>query len=124
MSKSIEATIGERVAAVGLLNAGKFNNLALSDVLSDIKKFAVTEEEWAQANLTKTPTDEQIAALDPEARKGAAQTWTWDETILKTLDLEQGTVDALQALIKEKSDNKELTLQDAALLSLQKKLEA
>ncbi len=117
-----QLTIGERLAAINLLNAGKFNNSTLAVVLEDIRKFSMTEEDWTAANLVKTPTDEEVAALSPEERKVSSQTWKWDETLFKDVELEQGTVDALKSAIQERSDSNSLTLQDGPLLSLQKKL--
>lgn len=124
MTKSVTLTLGERVAAVGLLNIGKFNNSTLAVILDDIKKVAVTPEDWTAANLVKTPTDEEIAALPAEEKATARQSWKWDENekTEKTIELEQGTVDALTEMIKEKSDAKELTLADGAMVTLQKKL--
>jgi len=124
MAKTIEITIGERMAAAALLNAGQFNNATLAVVLDDIKKFAITEEEWVKANLKKTPTDEEVAKLSQEEKATTRQTWTWDETFTKTIDLDGGTVTAITEMVKQKSDEKKLTLQDAALLTLVKKLEA
>lgn len=124
MSKNINATIKERLAAVGLLNAGKFNNSTLAVVLDDIKTISMTEEEWVAANLTKTPNDEEMRAIiaaDPKAT--VDQVWNWQE-VNKDIELQAGTVDALLGIIKEKSDGNELTVSDAALLSLQAKLEA
>lgn len=117
--KTISATIGERVAAVGLLNAGKFSNSVLAIVLDDIKKFAVTEEEWKKANLVKTPSDEEIRNLPADTR----QTWRWDETLTKDIELQKETVSSIVEMINAKSDAKELTVNDAAVLTLQAKLD-
>lgn len=115
-------TIGERLGAVRILNDGKFTNLELASVLEDIKKFAVSEEDWAAANLRKTPSDEDIKALPPEERLKTAQTWNWDETVEKEVEISADTASYIVGEIKKKSDAKELTLADAALITLQKKL--
>jgi hypothetical protein len=120
--KTIEITIGERVVAINILNAGKFDNRQLAYVLEDIKKLAVTPEEWEQSNLKKTPSDEELNGLSAEERAKTPQTWKWDETVTKQVELSQETVDYLKGAIKQKSDAKELTLQDAAVVTLDKKL--
>lgn len=111
--KTVNLTIGERTKAIELLNGGKFNNSTLAVVLDDIKKFNVTEPEWVEAELVKTPN------------ANGTETWKWDETkSLKDIELDQGTVDALTSIIKSRSDANELSLSDGAILSLGKKLEA
>lgn len=125
MSKTINFIIKERLSAVGLLNAGKFNNLTLASVLADIPNIVVSEEEWVDAKRVKTPTDEEVKTItdaNPEAK--IPQNWTWDPEMNKDIELQAQTVDALLFMIKEKSDANELTLADSALLSLQAKLEA
>lgn len=122
MTKNVSLTIGERVAAIGILNDGKFSNSQLAVVLGDIKNIAITPEEWQEAHLTKTPTDEEVAALSQEERANVRQTWKWDETIVKAIEIGQETVDFLHAEIKRKGDASELTIADSALLSLDTKI--
>lgn len=121
-SKEINLTIGERVAAIGLLNAGTYNSSTLAFVFDDIKKLAMTDEDWTEAGLTKAPTDEALAAMSDEERRGVNQTWRWNE---KNKDIELGgeTIKALVDGINKKSDAQELTIQDGALVTLLKKLE-
>ncbi len=123
MAKEIILTIGERLGAINILNAGKFSNEQLASVLDDIKKLAISEEDWKTANLTKTPSDEEVKNMSPEQRAITQQTWKWDEKVEKTLELTVETSALLLEKIREKSTNKELTLQDGALLTLQKKIQ-
>ena len=123
MSTSITVTIGERLAALGLLNAGKFNNSTLAVVLDDIKKIVITEEEWEKAGLVKTPSDASVAEMTPEERAKVSRTWNWNEVGMeKEVELGKETLDALRQMIDEKSEAKELTIADGALISLQAKL--
>lgn len=112
MAKTVNLTIGERAKAIEYLNGSQFNNSTLAVVLGDIKNIAITDEEWKDANLVKTPT--------PDGN----ERWTWDETFTKDVELDSATVDALLGIIGKKSDANELTLSDAAVLTLEKKLKA
>lgn len=124
MTKEVTLSIGERVAAIGLLNEGKFSNSGLAAVLGDIKQIAVIAEEWVGANLVKTPTDEAVAAMTAEEKATVQQTWNWTDTEAqaKTVTLEQETVDFLRGEVKRKGDANELRLTDSALLTLDTKL--
>ena len=122
MSKKIEATLGERVAAISVLNEGKFSNSGLAAVLDDIKKLAITPEEWTAADLTKTPSDAEVAALPEDKRANVQQTWKWNETGVTELELGQETVDFLHTEIKRRGDASELKISDGNLISLDKKL--
>lgn len=125
MTKNVSLTIGERVAAISLLNEGKFNNATLAVVLDDIKKIAVTPEDWAGANLVKTPTDEQVSLMTQEERAATNQTWKWnDDAAMKEVELGQETIDFLHNEIKRKGDALELSISDGAVLTLDKKLTA
>ena len=113
MAKEITFTIGERLAAIGILNAFKGDLSQLVVLMDDIKKFAISETEWKVADLKKTPTGD------------GKETWQWTDTEkqAKKIELATETAAYILAQIKEKSDKKELTLADAALLTLKKKLE-
>lgn len=114
MPKTINMTITERVLAMRLMNESKASIETLAFFLEDVKKLTVTEEEWTLAERVKTenPEDHTI-------------TWNWNDTIvMKDVELAQQTVDALLAKIQEKSENKEFTLQDVAVVEFSNKLKA
>ncbi len=121
MSKTITLSIGERVAAIKLLNVGKFSNSTLAVVLDDIKKIAMSEQEWKDAKLTKSPSDEEIKAMPKDANAEIQQTWNWTEAD-KAIELGKETVDVLLEMIKQKSEAKEMTLGDSSLVTLENKL--
>lgn len=125
--KSLTLTIGERVAAVSLLNDPNtgFSKSTLAFVLEDIKNLVMSDEDWATADLVKTPSDEAVKEMTPEEREKAQQVWKWNEEgNEKEIDLNKETVDTLVSLINKKSDAGEMKLSDGALMTLQDKLEA
>lgn len=113
MSKTLTLTIGERVAALKLFDAFKGSITALATLLDDVKQFTVTEEEWTEANLVKTPQP-----------NGDIQ-WKWDEEkVMKEVTLQDPTADYLKGELKRRSEANEITLADIALVSLDKKINA
>lgn len=112
MSKKINFTIGERVKMLSLFDTFKGNFTQLVALSDDVKKVAITADEWTKA-------DRKII------KTGDNESWTWkedDKTTWKDIELESVTVSYLQETIKKKSDDKEITLADIALINLQKKL--
>lgn len=112
MSKKINLTIGERIAALRIFDAFKGSITELATIMDDIKVITVTQEEWDKAErvVTKVENSEQ---------------WKWnegDEKTWKEVELGTETISYLVKSIKEKSDKGEITLADAALISLNKKL--
>ena len=118
MSKKVTLTLGERVEMAKILNAFKGELTQLSTLLDDIKNIAITEEEWKNANLVKTPV------MSPEGEPTDKEQWNWTdgEEQLKEMDLSDSTVNYLNSEIQKKSDAKEITLADTALITLQPKL--
>lgn len=110
-AKTINVTIGERMAALKLFDAFKGSLATLSTLLEDVKQFTVTEAEWKEANLIKTPSP-----------NGETEQWKWDDTIMKDVVLQPDTVKYLVEEIKKKSDAGEMTLADISLIALEKKL--
>lgn len=120
--KKLELTIGERLAAIRIFDAFKGGLSTLSILLEDVKAFTITPEEWKAANLRKSPTDEDLAAMDPEARSKVNQTWNWDDVGSKEVTVQDPTLEYLVSAIKKKSDEGDVTLADVALITLDKKL--
>ncbi len=109
-AKTVTLTIGERVAALRVFDAFKGGLATLRILLEDVKQLPVTEAEWTEAGLVKTPTQD------------GQENWKWDEKVSKEVTFQPEVVDYLRATIKAKSDNNEITLQDLPLSSLDEKL--
>lgn len=125
MTKELSLNISERLAARAIFDAFKGNLSTLAVVLDDLKQIGVAPEEWTKAGLKKTPSDEELTALTPEARKTVTQVWNWnDEGSEKPVTLSQEGVDYLVKTINEKSEAGELTVRDTGALTLSKKLSA
>ncbi len=110
MSK-ITLTISERIAALSILNAFKGNLETMAALLEDIKQFPVTDEEWKKADKKETKIGTEVQ-------------WTWDDDKggLKEVELQEPTSNYLKDSIKQKDEAGEITFQDKALVSLNKKL--
>ena len=110
-SKSIELTVGERMAALRILNAFKGDTLTLKAILEDVKQFPVSEEEWKEAELVKTKAE------------GDLENWQWnDKKVIKEVTVQNETSKYLKDEIKKKSDALEITVADAPLITLGDKL--
>lgn len=122
-AQTISVSVGERVAALKVFNSFKGGSIQIMKaLLDDVKQLPVTDEEWKEANLVKTPTDEEVAAMPPAGRAVVQQQWKWDETVKKEITLQPETVDYLKAVVKEKSEAGLITFEDVALVSLDEKL--
>jgi hypothetical protein len=114
-TKTIELTIGERLAALKIFDLFKGSMVTMKALLDDVKQLPMTEEEWTKANLVKTPVPGTNG--QPESEQ-----WKWDEVVKKEVTLQSETVEYLKAQIKSKSDAGEVTLSDVALVSLNDKI--
>lgn len=122
-TKTLNLTIGERLAAIKLFDAFKGGLSTLATLVEDVKAFSMSEADWTKAGLVKTPSDEAVALLSPEQRATAQQTWKWNEEGQeKDIVVQEPTRAYLLGEIKKKSDAGEITLADLALVSLEKKL--
>ena len=112
MSKEVSLTISERIAAVKLFDEFKGNLSTLTFILDDVKQFVVSPEEWEKAKLVK------------KTNSDGTETWNWsDEGSEKAVKVQKESATYLADKIKAKSDAKEITLADKALISLNGKLE-
>lgn len=117
MSKEISLTLGERLAAVRIFDSFKGSTSLLAMLLEDVKKFVITKEEWENAHLVKTPN------LDAQGEPTGSESWKWDdEAAEKKITIESDVLEYLKTEIKKKSEAKEITLADVALVTLEKKL--
>lgn len=114
MSKTIQLTIGERVAALRLFDEFKGSVTELAAVMDDVKNTVITKEEWTAANRVVTPNT-----------AGTGEKWEWneaDETTWKTIEFADASAAYLVRAIADKSSKGEVTIGDAALINLNKKL--
>lgn len=110
-TQKIELKIGERIAALKILNGFKGDIVTLKSILDDVKQFPVSDEEWKKAVLVKTPAE------------NGQENWSWkDEVVVKEITLQAETSKFLKDEIKRKSDASEITVADAALITLNEKL--
>lgn len=122
-TKTLELNIQERLAAIRMFDAFKGTTSVLSSIIDDIKQFVITEDEWKAANLTKTPSDEEVKALPDEKKAETKQVWNWTEPAeLKKIEIQSPSLQYLKDEIKKRSDAGEITLADVGLVSLEKKL--
>jgi len=113
MSKTIEFSIGERIAALKLFDVFKGDFASTAVLLEDVKQFPVKDEELEAAGLVKTPND------------NGTTTWKWDDTVgVKEITLQDATLNFFKDELKRKSDAGEITLADVALISINKKVNA
>lgn len=125
MSKEFTFKLSERYSLIRVMNELKGNIELLAALFEDVKAVSITPDEWKAANLTKTPTDEQVAAMPAEERATVGQQWNWDDEVgEKAITLSLPTINAVVAFIKARSDANELSIADIALVNLQKKLSA
>jgi hypothetical protein len=113
MNKTVKLTIGERLAALRVLDGFKGTMLELSAILEDVKGIAVSEAEKIASNFKVNRNE-----------AGEPQTITWDERPEneKEVDLKTETAAYLSKAIKDKSDKGEVTLADATLIGLSSKI--
>ncbi len=119
MTKELSFTISERVAISKILNEFKGTLTVLAILLDDIKKIAITPEEWEKAGLKKTPV------LDAQGTPTGQENWNWNdgvEGLNKTVELNSETTLFLLNEIKAKEDKKEITMADISLITLKAKL--
>ena len=120
--KTVNLTIGERVAALKLFDAFKGSISQLSTLLEDVKQFTVSDEEWETAGLVKTPT------VDGQGNPDGRENWKWNEVdkdgkpLTKEITLQEASLKYLKDDIQRLSDANEITIADVALVGLQKKL--
>lgn len=149
MSKQVTLTLGERKTLIDVLNAFKGDLSTLSKILDDIKKVAITSDEWKVAELTKTSTfnltkdgktrnetiqskeDQELLDYVAKMKKDGYevemtpnQFWNWQEKkeFEKEIELDNDVCMYVQNTIKDKEDKKEITMSDVSLITLKAKL--
>jgi len=110
-TKTINMTVKERLDSLTIINGFKGKLETLAVILEDVKQLPITEAEWAECGLVKTPNP------------NGTENWKWDEEkVMKDIALHEDTYEFIRGEIKRRSDAGELTLEDVALISLKKKL--
>jgi len=114
--KNIALNVSERLFAIGLLNQFKGSHETLSFILEDIKKFAITEEDWKKA--------ERSITKEKDSKGEDITSWVWDDEKGgdKKIEMSDQVVDYLKADIEEKNKTGEFTMKDRAVITLNKKL--
>ncbi len=114
-SKTFSLSVGERHAAIDILNAFKGSLEKLAVVLEDIKAFPLTNEEW------DGPAKRVVTKLED-----GQESWTWSEEYLKEISVQEATLEYLKSEIDAKSARGEYTVnyKDRAAISLRVKLVA
>lgn len=110
--KTISLNISERLAALSILNDFKGSLVNLATILDDIKGFAITDEEWTQAERT-------IEKIDEDKNQ-----WKWndDKGGLKEIGITKTTAEYLRNTIETKDKAGEFGLKDHAYITLSTKL--
>lgn len=119
MSKEVTFNLSERVQAAKILNSFKGDLTQLALFLGDIKNIAITEAEWTDAGLTKTPM------MGEDGKPSGQESWNWNDKpeLDKVITLDGETTLYLLNAIKAKEEAKEITMADAALVTLKAKLQ-
>jgi len=110
-AKTVTLTIGERIQALNILNGFKGDLPTLKTILDDVKQFPITDEEWKQAELVKVPGE------------NGNENWKWeDDKVNKEISMQPEVIAYIKGEIKRKSDAKEITALDGALITLDSKI--
>lgn len=111
MNKSIELYITERILLIGIFNQVKGDIETLQAILDDIKEVSLTEDEKKEINFREVKDEE-----------GKTTSFAWDKSEPKEITLSEKTVIFVNKFIDDKSNTGELTVADAPLLEIFKKL--
>ena len=108
MNKTIEVEIAERIQLIGVFNQVKGDVETLGAVLEDVKQVSLSEEEKKEIEFTELKDE-----------NGKVTSFTWKKSDPKEITLSEKTVAFFNKFI---SDAKELSLADAPLLEIKRKL--
>ena len=111
MSKKIEIGIAERVQLIGLFNNVKGDIETLQTVLEDVKQVSISEEEKTEIGFKEIKDEE-----------GNVVSFAWEKTPQKEITLQEKTIAFILKFMDEKSKKEELTVADAPLMEIYKKL--
>lgn len=112
----LSLNISERLYAALLLNQFKGNLDTLVEIMDDVKKFRITDEEWTKA-------DRQInTTMDGNSNPITSWAWNDDKGGDKEIEITKTTKEYLVGKIKEANDKGQFTFQDKAAITLSNKL--
>lgn len=111
MSKTIEIAIAERIQLIGVFNQVKGDVETLQSVLEDVKQVSLSDEEKATINFREVKDE-----------NGVVTSFAWDASPQKAITLSEKTVAFVLKFVDEKSKSEELTIADAPLLEINRKL--
>jgi hypothetical protein len=104
----INFTFKERLYLIGVLNKFKGSLSSLVFILEDLKKIDISGQEKKEMNLREEP-------------KGSG-TLKWDSEKDIEVVLAESTIGFIEQFIKEKDENKELTIGDSVLIDILEKI--
>lgn len=113
MSKKIEIGLAERVQLIGLFNNVKGDIETLQSVLEDVKEISILEDEKNEVGFKEVKNE-----------KDEVVSYTWDKVKIKEITLQEKSVAFVNKFMEEKSKNEELSVADAPLMEIYKKLNA
>lgn len=111
MAKKVTFGVAERVTLIGIFNQVKGDVETLQSVLEDVKQVSINEEEKKDINFREVKNE-----------KGETVSFAWDKTPQKEIELQDKTVKFVLKFIGDKSKAEELSLADAPLIEINKKL--
>lgn len=112
----IKLNISERLFSIKIFNEFKGDLETMSHLMSDIKKFTVSEEDWKKANR-------QVQTVKNEKGEDVTQ-WSWDDEKggLLEIEINNKTRDYLLSEIEKMNSEKSFTFTDKAVITLKSKL--
>lgn len=111
--KEITLDVAQRIMFLGMLNQVKNDIETLGAAIEDSKEIALTEADKVEMGFAEVKNAE-----------GQVVSFKWEKSLDKTVTLSPKTVEYALGFINQKSEAKELTMADAPLLEIKKKLEA
>ena len=114
--KKIQLNLSERLFAIGLMNDFKGPHETLAFILEDIKQYAIEDKEWKKG--------ERIVNKGKNEKGEPVESWAWNDEKggNKEIEINDKVLEYLVDVIETKNKVGEFTLQDKAVITLNKKL--
>jgi len=112
----ISLNVSERLFAINILNQFKGSHETLSFILDDIKGFAITEADWKAAK--------RVVKESKDDKGQPVSSWIWNDEKggVKEIVVSEQVTKYLVDDIEKRNKEGEFTLQDKAVITLNKKL--
>lgn len=129
--KEVILNILERILVIGIFNnkESKTDIETLRAILDDVKEISLSDDEKKEINFRDVFKNKNGVEISQEeylslikSGEDGSQSLAWDKSVDKTVKLSVKSVEFILNFIKVKSDNKELGVGDAPLLSIEEKL--